>query len=121
SPGRAAGGELLDALAVIGQSRNSALLAGLAAVRGSGGRDGEGLVVAIFGALSAAEARAVASARRGTATGVAILMNPAEAGATAATGPAAAFLRASGWRVLVLSSATELAAAWTGVEQGVSS
>jgi uncharacterized protein (DUF58 family) len=121
APGRVAGGELLDALAVIGQSRNKSLLAGLAAVRGSGGRDGEGLVVAIFGVLTVEEARAVAAARRGTATGVAILMNPAEAGSPVAANPAAALLRASGWRVLMLGSAAELAAAWTGVEMGVPS
>ncbi|WP_344839930.1 DUF58 domain-containing protein [Actinocorallia longicatena] len=116
APGAAAGGELLDALAVITHSRASTLVPGLGAVRGSGGRDSEGLIVAIFGVLSPAEARSVASARRGTATGVAVVVDPSDSG-TSAEG--AAFLRGSGWRVLRLASIGDLPAAWAGVHQGV--
>ncbi|MEO3783480.1 DUF58 domain-containing protein [Actinocorallia sp. B10E7] len=111
--GSASGDELLDVLAVIGQSDDTALLPGLAAVRGSG-RDGEALIVGIFGRLTAEEARSVAAARRGTAIGVAVLLGRDQR----TDGDAAGFLRGAGWRVLALSSVAELPAAWAGV-QGV--
>ncbi|GAA0954537.1 DUF58 domain-containing protein [Actinocorallia libanotica] len=109
--GPAAGGELLDVLAVIGQGDGAALLPGLAAVRGPRGRDGEALIVGVFGRLTAEEAAAAAAARRGTAIGVAVLLG--QAGAP--YDPAGA-LRRAGWRVLVLSSVAELPAAWAGVQ-----
>lgn len=152
-------GLLLDALAVARRSKGRSLTPGLADLRGTpgGGREGGGLVVAVFGALPAGEARAVAAARRGTATCVAVLVDTsAPAGATQGHGPtggtspagakpggaqahgaqahgagtgagkgtgaaaggplpadeAAGLLRAGGWRVLVVRSAAELAAAW---------
>ncbi|WP_344453188.1 DUF58 domain-containing protein [Actinocorallia aurantiaca] len=108
--GPAAGGELLDVLAVIGQSDGTALLPGLAAVRGSG-RDGEALIIGVFGRLTAEEARALAAARRGTAIGIAILLD-SDRGPDGAAG----FLRGAGWRVLTVSSVAELPAAWTGVQ-----
>ena len=116
APGAAAGGELLEALAVIVQTRTATLVPGIAAVRGSGGRDSEGLVVAIFGVLTAEEARIVATARRGTAVALAVIVDPSGSGMSSA---AVAFLRGSGWRVLQLASLTDLPAAWAGVHQGV--
>lgn len=109
--GPAAGGELLDVLAVIGQGDGAALLPGLAAVRGPRGRDGEALIVGVFGRLTAEEAAAAAAARRGTAIGVAVLL-----GQAGAPYDAAGALRRAGWRVLVLSSVAELPAAWAGVQ-----
>lgn len=120
-------GLLLDALAVARRSKGGTLAAGLAALRGAsggqgGGREGDGLVVAVFGTLSAEEARSVAAARRGAGTRVAVLVEsgpgrgaPAD-GAEAAepgAGTAAELLRAAGWRVLSVRSAADLAHAWT--------
>ncbi|TDD89578.1 DUF58 domain-containing protein [Actinomadura rubrisoli] len=122
-------GMLLDALAVARRSKTASLTPGLAELRGSlgSGREGDGLVVAVFGVLSAEEARAVAAARRGTATCVAVLVEAgAPADARAPGGPldggaapdaasgetAAGLLRAGGWRVLTVRSAAELPAAW---------
>ncbi|WP_345337654.1 DUF58 domain-containing protein [Actinomadura viridis] len=68
---------LLEALATARPSRSRSLTAGLAALGGPGtpSRDGDGLVVAVFGVLRAEDARAVAAARRGNATYVAVLVD----------------------------------------------
>ncbi len=125
-------GLLLDRLAVSDRSKNRTLTHGLAELRGTlgSGREGDGLVVAVFGALSAEEARAVAAARRGTATCVAVLVGAGApepgTGSAAANDPgldpgsearvacetAAGLLRAGGWRVVTVRSAAELPAAW---------
>ncbi|CNF33890.1 Uncharacterized conserved protein (some members contain a von Willebrand factor type A (vWA) domain) [Mycobacterium tuberculosis] len=117
-------GLLLDALAVARRSKGGSLAPGLAALRGGqeGGREGDGLVVAVFGTLSDEEARSVAAARHGTGTRVAVLVEggpgrgaPAGDGRQAESGggTAAELLRAAGWRVLPVRSAAELAHAWT--------
>ncbi|MFB4307732.1 DUF58 domain-containing protein [Actinomadura sp. GTD37] len=115
-------GLLLDALAVARTSKGGSLSAGLAALRGArgGGRERDGLIVAVFGALSAEEARSVAAVRRGAGTCVAVLVEggPAQADGGADAGAAggaqaAGLLRAAGWRVLPVRSAAELARAWT--------
>ncbi|MEV4676921.1 DUF58 domain-containing protein [Actinomadura sp. NPDC049382] len=107
-------GLLLDALAVAHRSKGGSLSAGLTALRG-GGREGEGLVVAVFGTLTAAEARSVAEVRGGTGTRVAVLVGggPAAPADGAAPDAAAGLLRAAGWRVLPVRTAAELAQAWT--------
>lgn len=125
-------GLLLDALAVARTSRGHTLTPGLAALRGrlGRGRDGDGLVVAVFGALKPDEARAVAAARQGTATCVAILVDPDHAGRPAAPAPqggtdgpvsgserASRLLRAGGWRVVIVRSAADLAGAWALADQ----
>jgi uncharacterized protein (DUF58 family) len=114
-------GALLDALAVVNASTSRSLTPGLAAVGAAGpGREGEGLVVAVFGRLEAREAQALAAARRGTSTYVAILVDPAAAGGgegDGATGRTARLLRAAGWRVAVVGSAAGLASAWTAADQ----
>ncbi|MEU8344108.1 DUF58 domain-containing protein [Spirillospora sp. NPDC048832] len=106
-------GLLLDALAVARRSKEASLTAGLTALRGGpgGGREGEGLVVAVFGALTAEEARTVAELPGGTGTRVAVLVRGGPAGGD---GPDAAvgLLRAAGWRVLPVRTAAELAQAW---------
>ncbi|MFC4907908.1 DUF58 domain-containing protein [Actinomadura gamaensis] len=150
-------GLLLDALAVARPGDGSVLDAGLAALLGGSGRDGDGLVVAVFGLLTPDEARAVASVRRGTTACVAVLVDPEASsasstahvpsprrsgdhatvgsagtatpgggagagggaavpgggGAAAVPGVGAArVLRAAGWRVVIVRTAAELAAAW---------
>ncbi|MEV5574847.1 DUF58 domain-containing protein [Spirillospora sp. NPDC052269] len=133
-------GLLLDTLAVARPGDGASLDAGLAALLGGSGRDGDGLVVAVFGRLTPEEARAVASVRRGTAACVAVLVDPEAAAAAAdprvpsprrsgngssetavraSHGPgevagvgAARVLRAAGWRVVTVRTAVELAAAW---------
>ncbi|WP_051711746.1 DUF58 domain-containing protein [Spirillospora albida] len=103
-------GLLLDALAVVRRSGERTLARGLGALRGplGPGQAAAGLVVAVFGTLTADEARTVASARRGGAACIAVLVGPA------ADEEAAGLLRAGGWRVVTVRSAAELAAAWAG-------
>ncbi|MFI0445180.1 DUF58 domain-containing protein [Actinomadura sp. 6N118] len=116
-------GTLLDALAVVRPSDGRSLTSGLAALRGtrSHGREGDGLIVAVFGALDAEEARTVAAVRRGTATCVAILVDDSTdtetTGRNTAGRPAARLLRAAGWRVVTVRSATDLAGAWALADQ----
>jgi hypothetical protein len=112
-------GALLDMLAVINPSRAHSLATGLAVVRM---RQGEGLLIAVFGELSAHDAADVVRLRRGTATCVAVLV--ARAGGTRPTadggeaGPSAAdVLRSAGWRVVMVESAVALATAWTHADQ----
>ncbi|MBP2702356.1 DUF58 domain-containing protein [Microbispora sp. RL4-1S] len=102
---------LLDTLAVVRQSGARSLDHGVAALRQGGG---EGLVIAVLGALDAADAQALAQLRRTGVNGVAVLLDvagwdgfpddSAEAARTALTG--------SGWRVLSLSPGVSLASVW---------
>jgi hypothetical protein len=117
-------------------SKTYSLQPGLAALRGAVGTSGEGdgLLIAVLGRLSQAEARAMSSIRRGTATCVAVLVDVAgpdvtgragdaavpegaPAGAQQAAHPPARLLRAAGWRVLTISSAAALATAWAHADQ----
>ena len=108
-------GELLDALAVVRMSAGRSLETGLAALRGAAS-NGDGLVIGVFGRLSAEDARDVARARRGTATCVAVLVGSGDEDA-AVTADAGPLLRAAGWRVLAISSAATLATAWASADQ----
>ncbi|GGV25950.1 membrane protein [Actinomadura cremea] len=113
-------GLLLDALAVVRRSPAEALPAEALAA-GAGGGERGGLVIAVFGALSAEDAGTVASRWRG-ATRVAVLVGDRRgdeaAGGGAADADAAAprraadVLRAGGWRVVSVRTAAELAEAW---------
>ncbi|WP_433468603.1 DUF58 domain-containing protein [Spirillospora sp. CA-128828] len=116
-------GLLLDALAVARRSKAGTLSAGLAALHGahSRGREGNGLVIAVFGVLSEEEARTVAAARRGGGTCVAVLVQGGTGPETANAGTnatktaeetAAGLLRAGGWRVVTVRAAADLAGAW---------
>ncbi|XRQ02840.1 DUF58 domain-containing protein [Actinomadura welshii] len=127
-------GLLLDTLAVARRSKNPSLTAGVAALRGRTGaaRDAEGLIVAVFGVLTAEEARSVAAARRATGTSVAVLVEGrGPAGHAARSGGdspvsaerAAGLLRAGGWRVVTVRTAAELPGVWaqagrTGADAG---
>ncbi|WP_026405825.1 DUF58 domain-containing protein [Actinomadura rifamycini] len=118
-------GLLLDALAVVRRSSADALPAEALALAGAGGGERGGLVIAVFGALSAEDAGTVASRWTG-ATRVAVLVGEprAEAGGDAGAGDAAAgspggaprraedLLRAGGWRVVTVRTAAELADVW---------
>lgn len=105
---------LLDTLAVARRSKGRSLAAGLAALRtAQRGRDGEGPVIAVFGTLSADEARSVAAARHGTGACVAVVVGGGADAGPAPAQTAAGVLRAAGWRVLSVRSAAELAHAWT--------
>jgi uncharacterized protein (DUF58 family) len=133
APSSAFHGTLLDTLAVIRMSKSYSLQPGLAALRGAVGTsgDGDGLLIAVLGRLSQAEARAMSSIRRGTATCVAVLVDvtgaageaaapagaPAGAQPAGTEEPAARLLRAAGWRVLTISSAAALATAWAHADQ----
>ncbi|WP_329258279.1 DUF58 domain-containing protein [Actinoallomurus sp. NBC_01490] len=105
-------GALLDSLAVARTSTGRSLRTGLAALR-TAARDGDGLVVGVFGRLTAEDVQDVARSRQGTATCVAVLVGDEEHAAARA----ASVLRAAGWRVLTVDSAASLPAAWAGADQ----
>ncbi|GLY82718.1 membrane protein [Actinoallomurus iriomotensis] len=112
SPTTAFEGALLDSLAVARTSTGRSLRTGLAALRTTA-RDGDGLVVGVFGRLTAEDVQDVARSRQGTATCVAVLVGDEEHAAARA----ASVLRAAGWRVLTVDSAASLPAAWAGADQ----
>ncbi|WP_214108204.1 DUF58 domain-containing protein [Acrocarpospora catenulata] len=107
---------LLDTLAVVRQSAARRLDLGLAALRQGGG---DGLIVAVLGAIDPEEAQALARLRHGHTTGVAVLLDvadwePQAAGASSREEAqrAQAVLAGSGWRVLRLPAGASLAAVW---------
>jgi uncharacterized protein (DUF58 family) len=110
APSSAFEGALLDSLAVARASTGRSLRTGLSVLR-TAASDGDGLVIGVFGRLTADDVQDVARCRQGTATCVAVLV-----GDDTAT-KAAAVLRASGWRVLTIASAASLASAWAGADQ----
>jgi uncharacterized protein (DUF58 family) len=126
---------LLDSLAVIKASAQRDLSSGLSGLRAGDG----GLIVAVTGHLTAAQARQLAACRRDQCQGIALLLavstwaEQANAGRTPAgagppgsppaadgqvlatheeTAEAAGILRTAGWRVVSIDAATPLAAAW---------
>jgi uncharacterized protein (DUF58 family) len=115
---------LLDTLAVIQPSRATGLTGALAQLGGQRG----GMVIAVMGRLSPADARELAAARRGDGPALALLLavsswaspprNGAaadQAAATAAaaeTADAATILTAAGWRVTTVTAGQPLASAW---------
>jgi uncharacterized protein (DUF58 family) len=112
APSSAFEGTLLDSLAVARTSAGRSLRTGLSALR-TAASDGDGLVVGVFGRLTAEDAHDVARSRQGTATCVAVLVGDEEHAAARA----ASVLRAAGWRVLTIASAASLASAWAGADQ----
>ncbi|RKS09857.1 uncharacterized protein (DUF58 family) [Nocardiopsis sp. Huas11] len=116
---------VLDGLAVTRASDSPGLLGGIDQLAGSRGATSS-LLVAVLGAVSAEEAAALSTVR-GAATRVAVLCahgawparqaSPPAASGAAAPSPDALrgvrdILTSGGWRVLVVSSATELAGLW---------
>jgi uncharacterized protein (DUF58 family) len=102
---------LLDMLAVITPSREVIFMPGTAALAHAGGQ-----LIAVLGRLSAADAGALAAARRGNAPAMALLVVPPSPGVPDEvpedTARAAQILSAGGWRVAVAGVGTPLAAAW---------
>ncbi|GAA5052888.1 uncharacterized protein (DUF58 family) [Thermocatellispora tengchongensis] len=110
---------LLDTLAVVRQSQTRSLEYGLSALRGGGG---DGLIIAVLGAVDPEEATALARLRHGSVTGVAVLLDTPVweapgAGESAEFRQAQAVLAGTGWRVVRLPSATSLAAVWQEAAQ----
>ncbi|SDG82129.1 Uncharacterized conserved protein, DUF58 family, contains vWF domain [Sinosporangium album] len=107
---------LLDTLAVIRHSGGRALDLGLAATRQRGG---DGLIVAVLGAVDADEARALARLRHGSMTGVAVLLDvaawdqsdPDRDELERAAGARAA-LAAAGWRIVRLPPGVPISSVW---------
>jgi uncharacterized protein (DUF58 family) len=112
---------LLDSLAVIKASRGTELTHGIGRLHGGSG----GLLVAVAGRLSAAQARTLAASRRDAGTAMALLLavptwvsghaggrmlNEADA--------AAAILRAAGWRAVTVTAETPLRSAWERLHHG---
>jgi hypothetical protein len=106
---------LLDSLAVIKTSRGTELTNGLDGIHGAAG----GLLVAVAGRLTPAQARKLAASRRDVGTAMALLLAVPSWAAAAAddgmpdeTDGAAAILRAAGWRAVTVSAETPLSVAW---------
>ncbi len=106
---------LLDSLAVIKASRRTELTHGIGRLHGGSG----GLLVAVAGRLSAAQARKLAASRRDAGTAMALLLAvPPWAGSHAdnrkldEANAAAAILRAAGWRAVTVTAETPLRVAW---------
>jgi uncharacterized protein (DUF58 family) len=103
---------LLDTLAMIRQSREAGLHAGVSALRAGGGQ-----VIAVLGHLTAEQATELAAARRGTAPAMALVLGPSLAAGVPASADrehaaAVATLTTAGWRAVLVSAQTPLAAAW---------
>ena len=103
-------GMVLDALAVVGASRNDTLRQAAPALRRGGG---DGLLVAVLGTLDAQELTALTRLRQGTTTAIGILVDvgtwaarPAASRSASGISPRVAYensallMRRSGWRVL---------------------
>jgi uncharacterized protein (DUF58 family) len=107
-------GALLDTLATVRTSTDRGAAKGMTALRTAigSGREGDGLIIAVFGELDPAEATTVAALRRGTASCVAVLVATVEEPSPEAV----RILRAAGWRVIVIDSAAALATAWAHAE-----
>jgi len=102
---------LLDTLAVVRPSRAFSLDAAVAALGQAGGQ-----LIAVLGELTAAQARELAAARRGTAAGVAVLI--VDEGHRAESQASGQVLAAAGWRVAVVADAEALTAAWHELFRG---
>jgi uncharacterized protein (DUF58 family) len=106
---------LLDTLAVIRPSRSTSLTDGLAQLP----KDNSGLLIAIAGHLTGAQARQLAAARHTSGPAMALLLavsswtsdRPAS-WIAGETDEAAGILTATGWRVVTVTADMPLGAAW---------
>ena len=112
-------GLLLDKLAVVKTSGRGDLDNAIAHLRRNSG--GGGLTIAVLGALTAADAQALARVRQGAATAVAVILDTAawsgvapraQASAHADDEAAAQVLQRAGWRVLRTGPRVPLSAVW---------
>jgi uncharacterized protein (DUF58 family) len=108
-------GALLDALAVMTTSRNESCRDAAATLRRGGG---DGLLVAVLGAVDPEEVRLLGSLRHGSTVAVAVLLDtstwlPTGRGSTGHDYPGTArLLRASGWRVVEAQAGDLMADLW---------
>ena len=106
-------------LAVITPSREASLGSGISALASASGQ-----LIAVAGRLSADDAAQLAAARRGNAPAMALLL-AVSAWTSGGTGQDAArsaeILSAAGWRVVVATAGTPLAAAWQQLHQPLGS
>ncbi|MFF3664754.1 DUF58 domain-containing protein [Microtetraspora malaysiensis] len=102
---------LLDTLSVVRQSSARSLEHGVGALRQG---SGEGLIVAVLGALDAGEAQALARLRHSGVTGVAVMLDVTtwDSAPDESFEAARSVLSRAGWRVLRLPSGTSLADIW---------
>jgi uncharacterized protein (DUF58 family) len=106
---------LLDTLAVIRHSPARSLEMGVSALRQGGG---DGLIVAVLGALDPEEARELARLRHSGITGVAVLLDvgtwESGGGQAAAESQQAVetVLAGYGWRIVRLPAGTSIASVW---------
>ncbi|GIH23160.1 membrane protein [Acrocarpospora phusangensis] len=104
---------LLDTLAVVRQSQSRGLDQGVAALRQGGG---DGLIVAVLGAIEPEEAQALARLRHGHMTGVAVMLEISTWEQTHEVDErfeqSQAILAGTGWRVLRLPAGASLASVW---------
>ncbi|WP_326821437.1 DUF58 domain-containing protein [Streptosporangium sp. NBC_01639] len=110
---------LLDALAVVRTSSARSLEYGLNALRQGGG---DGLIVAVLGGIDVEQAQALARLRRGTATGVAVLLDVAgwerpELGQNEEYRAAQAIFAGTGWHIVRLPAGTSIASVWPDAAQ----
>ncbi|MEU7891420.1 DUF58 domain-containing protein [Nonomuraea sp. NPDC049152] len=105
---------LLDTLAVVRNSPARSLELGITALRQGGG---DGLIVAVLGAMDPEEARELAKVRHGSATGVAVLLDVEgwevkDYGSGERRQAVEAILAGSGWRIVTLPAGTSPATVW---------
>ncbi len=105
---------LLDTLAVVRHSPARSLEMGITALRQGGG---DGLIVAVLGALDPDEARELARLRHSGITGVAVLLDVdswegADPGTSAAHLAVEAVLAGYGWRIVRLPVGVSVASVW---------
>ena len=107
-------GLLLDALAVAEPDRGSSIHQLVTAVR----HGNDGLLVAVLGALTVADADQLVRARHGMGATIAVVLDTASWGdrtSRADSGPACDLLRAAGWAVIRLRQGEKLRNAWSDV------
>ena len=105
----------LDMLAVISPSQEASLGSGTTSLATAGGR-----LIAVTGRLSADDAARLAAARRGNAPAMALLLAVSawtSGGTCQDAARSAEILSAAGWRVVVVTAGTPLAAAWRQLHQ----
>lgn len=105
---------LLDTLAVVRNSPLRSLETGITALRQGGG---DGLIVAVLGAMEPEEARELARLRHGSVTGVAVLLdveswNVGDEGSAERHEAVRAVLAGSGWRIVRLPAGSSIASVW---------
>jgi phosphatidylglycerophosphate synthase len=95
---------LLDTLAVVRPSRSASLHGGISALRAAGGQ-----IIAVLGSMTQEEATELAATRSGSTQAMALVL-----GSSPLT---VQILASTGWRAVLLTADTSLAAAWQQLHQ----